>query len=152
MIEFKRIIAFYQNVDCRWAIFFFFFEGLLTVRRAVFAPHVSGPGRGPRGEEPAYYCRCARPDRAHVPTMSEELELGDDFEKAQSAIRYLSSLASTHARTSVQAGTSSQAGTSAQAGTNGQARTSGEAGTRRPLQAGASAHAGTSADSEKGAN
>ena len=67
--------------------------------------------------------------------MSEELELGeDDFEKAQSAIRYLSSLASTHARTSVQAGTSSQAGTSAQAGTNGQARTSGQAGTSRPLQ------------------
>ena len=24
------------------------------------------------------YCRCAHPDWAHIPTMSEELELGED--------------------------------------------------------------------------
>ena len=141
--------CFHQNINCCWAIFNIYFEGLLTTCHALFVPHVSGPGQG---GETAYYCHCARPDQAHVATMSEELELGDDFEKAQSAIQYLSSLASMHARTSVQAGTSSQAGTSAQAGTNGQARTSKQAGTNRPLQAGASARAGTSADSERGAN
>ena len=62
---------------------FFFFEGLLTARHALFKPYVRGPGQE---GEPTYYGRYVHPDQAHVPMMSKELELGNDFEKAQSAI------------------------------------------------------------------
>ena len=83
MIEFKWIIVFSSRNILLLSEFFFFFEGLLTARRALFTPYVRGPGQE---GEPTYYCRYVHPDQAHVPMMSKELELGDDFEKAQSAI------------------------------------------------------------------